>query len=100
MNGIDDINDEDYTYSRPAATAVARAAAEPCQQCANWRELVAINNEALAMANAEIARLQAKLDAVPVQEIRAVVGASVTPIGYKAERNVIAEWLNSPAVQP
>jgi hypothetical protein len=43
---------------------------------------------------------RAKWNAVPVAEIRAVVGASATPMGYTAERNAIAAWLNSQAAQP
>jgi septal ring factor EnvC (AmiA/AmiB activator) len=58
-------------------------------------ERIAHDEALVQMANED---MRAKLDAVPVQEIRAVVGASVTPMGYMVERNVIAAWLSAQEV--
>ncbi len=52
----------------------------------------------IAALIAEVRSLRAKLDAVPVAEIRAFVGAADIPVGYWSERHVIVTWLKP--VQP
>ncbi len=82
---------EDYTYpTTPTLADLRKRVAELEHQVAQADS----NMVALAVRNAE---LRAKLDAVPVAEIRAALGASVTPMGYRTERSIVAEWLK---VQP
>ena len=43
---------------------------------------------------AEVRRLRAKLDAVPVDAMGTVMEVADIPFGYLAERNTIGAWLN------